>query len=148
MKSQDPPPLSGPSEFATAIVVSVTPDILPLDGASQSLVTIMARDATGKPMRNVSLHAEISVGGVRADFGSISARNLVTDCNGAPRWSTLRRQCPAGPAVDTGTIVEIGVTARLVPMFGNSVSTTARDYSSDSAGSCCPARRAAAEIHI
>jgi PKD repeat protein len=121
MKSQDPPPLSGPSEFATAIVVSVTPDVLPLDGASQSLVTIMARDATGKALRNLSLHVEISVDGLRADFGSISARNLVTDSNGRATLVYTAPAVPAGPAVDTGTVVAIEVTA-IGTNFSNSVS--------------------------
>jgi PKD repeat protein len=120
MKGQDPPPLSGPSEFATAIAVSVTPDVLPLDGASQSLVTIIARDATSKPLRNVSIHAEISVDGLRADFGSISARNLVTDSNGRATLVYTAPAVPAGPAVDTGTVVAIEITV-IGTDFGNSV---------------------------
>ncbi|MDP9324591.1 MAG: Ig-like domain-containing protein, partial [Acidobacteriota bacterium] len=69
MKSQNAPPLTGPSELGTSITVTVSPDILTQDGSSQSLVTITAHDSNGKPLKNLSLRAEIEVGGVRTDFG-------------------------------------------------------------------------------
>jgi PKD repeat protein len=124
MKSQEAPPLAGPSEFGTSISITVSPDLLTQDGASQSLVTITARDPNGAPVRNVSLRAEIAVGGVRADFGTISARNLVTDSAGR---ATLVYTAPAignGPAVDTGTVVEILVTP-VGTDYGNSATRSA-----------------------
>jgi hypothetical protein len=45
-KEQETPPLSGPSELSTAINISVSPDVLRQDGASQSLVTITASPNT------------------------------------------------------------------------------------------------------
>jgi PKD repeat protein len=110
LKSQDPPPLTGPSEFGTSIVITVSPDVLALDGASQSLVTITARDAAGNGVRNLSMRAEISVGGVRTDFGSISARNLVTDSNGRATLVYTAPAAPSGPAVDPDMTVQILVT--------------------------------------
>src|SRR3954466_8207607 len=110
LKSQDPPPLTGPSEFGTSIVITVSPDVLRLDGASQSLVTIIARDPNGNAVRNLSLTAEISVGGLRADFGSISARNLVTDSNGRATLVYTAPAAPSGPAVDPDLTVQILVT--------------------------------------
>ena len=120
MKSQDAPPLTGPSELGTSIVVTVTPDILTQDGSSQSLVTITARDSNGKPLRNLSLRSEIQVNGVRTDFGSLSARNLVTDSNGVATLVYTSPAAPAGPAVDTGTTVNIAVTP-IGSDFGNSL---------------------------
>ena len=120
MKSQDAPPLTGPSEQGTSIVVTVTPDILTQDGSSQSLVTITARDSNGKPLRNLSLRSEIHVNGVRTDFGSLSARNLVTDSNGVATLVYTSPAAPAGPAVDTGTTVNIAVTP-IGSDFGNSL---------------------------
>lgn len=120
MKSQDAPPLTGPSEQGTSIVVTVTPDILTQDGSSQSLVTITARDSNGKPLRNLSLRSEIQVNGVRTDFGSLSARNLVTDSNGVATLVYTSPAAPAGPAVDTGTTVNIAVTP-IGSDFGNSL---------------------------
>ena len=42
LKEQEAPPLSGPSEFAKSITVSVSPDILSQDGSSQSRITVSA----------------------------------------------------------------------------------------------------------
>ena len=110
MKSQDTPPLTGPSELGVSITLRTQPEILVQDGSSQSLVTITARDSNGKPKKDVSLISEIFVGGIHADFGSISARNLVTDANGEARLVYTAPALPSGPAVDAGTIVEIAVT--------------------------------------
>jgi PKD repeat protein len=125
MKSQDAPPLTGPSELGTSITVTVSPDILTQDGSSQSLVTILARDSKGNALRNLSLRAEIEVGGVRADFGSLSQRNLVTDSNGQAKLVYTSPAAPAGPAVDTGTTVNIVVTP-IGTEFGDFGNSTAR----------------------
>jgi len=109
MKNQEAPPLSGPSEYGTSIAISIAPDVLTQDGASQSLISIVARDSNGQPMRNVSLRAEIQVGGVRADFGSLSARNLLTGGDGR---ASVVYTAPAAPSVsvDGGTVVDIAIT--------------------------------------
>ena len=109
MHEQETPALSGPSEFGLALAISIAPDVLTQDGASQSLVTINARDSNGQPKRNVSLRAEIQIDGVRADFGSLSAHNLVTGSDGR---ATVVYTAPAAPsvAVDSGTIVDISIT--------------------------------------
>jgi chitodextrinase len=109
MKKQEAPELSGPSEFGTSVALTVTPDILTQDGASQSLVSIMARDSNGQALRNLSLRAEIEVGGLRADYGSLSARNLVTGNDGR---ASLVYTAPPAPAVavDGGMVVTIAVT--------------------------------------
>ena len=109
MESQEAPPLTGPSEFGTSITITVSPDVLSQDGASQSVVTVTARDSNGQPLRNLALRSEINVDGVFADFGSLSARNIVTGNDGR---ATLVYTAPAAPpvAVDTNTTVSIVVT--------------------------------------
>jgi PKD repeat protein len=109
MKSQEAPPLSGPSEYATSIAIATAPDLLTQDGASQSVITVTARDSNSAPIRNLSLRAQIEVGGVNADFGSLSARNLVTGSDGK---ATVVYTAPPAPAVavDNGTVVEIVIT--------------------------------------
>lgn len=108
VKKQETPPLTGPSELGTSITITVSPDVLRQDGASQSLVTITARDNNGQPLRNLSLRAEITVNGFVSDFGSLSARNLVTDSSG--RASAIYT-APPSPAIsiDAGTQVQIQV---------------------------------------
>lgn len=101
--------MTGPSELSTAITIAVTPDVLSQDGASQSLVTITARGATGQPLSNLPLRAEIGVNGVLTDFGRLSAKNLVTDSSGR---ASVVYTAPAAPAVavDDGILVQIFVT--------------------------------------
>ena len=108
VKEQETPPLSEPSELGTSITITVSPDVLSQDGASQSLVTITARDNNGQLLRNLPLRAEITVNGFVTDFGTLSARNLVTDANGR---ATAIYTAPPSPAVsiDTGTQVQIQV---------------------------------------
>jgi PKD repeat protein len=107
-KQDGQPALTGPSELGTSIVLSVTPDVIQQDGASQSLVTITARDNNGQPLRNLSLRAEIAVQGVTVDFGTLSARTLVTDANGRATLTFTAPAAPAGPA--PATDVQIVVT--------------------------------------
>lgn len=108
MKDQDPPPIGGPAELGTSVTLAVSPDVLRQDGASQSVVTVTARDHAGQPVRNMSLRAEIEVNGVSADFGSLSARNVVTGSDGrATLVYTAPSSVPNSP--DTGTMVNIVV---------------------------------------
>jgi PKD repeat protein len=118
MKEQEPPPLTGPSEFATSLTVTVSPDVIFQDGASQSVVTVNARGANGSPLANISLRAEIVVDGVATDFGSLSARNIVTDSNGRATLVYTAPASPAGPIVDEFRLVNIFVTP-LGNDFGN-----------------------------
>ena len=82
-----PPPLGGPSEMALSLAITANPDVLSLDGASQSQVRIVARDENGQPKANVLLRAEIVVNGVSVDFGSLSARTRSTDNNGVATFT-------------------------------------------------------------
>src|SRR5215218_7962460 len=93
MKENEAPGLTGPSEFGKSITLTITPDIITQDGASQSVVTITARGPNGQPLANVALRAEILVNGTATDFGSLSARNLVTSADGK---ATLIYTAPAG----------------------------------------------------
>lgn len=117
VKKQETPPLTGPSELSTSISISLSSDVLFQDGASQSLVTITARDHNGQPIRNLPLRVEIAVDGFITDFGTLSARSVVTDANGR---ATVTYTAPPAPGVsiDTGTIVQIRVTP-LGNDFGN-----------------------------
>lgn len=106
LKETEAPPLSGPSEFAQSITVSVSPDILTQDGSSQSLITVSAKGINGEPLRNISLRNEITVGGMAVDFGTLSARNAVTGTDGRATFVYTAPPSPA-VAVDTFTVVDI-----------------------------------------
>jgi PKD repeat protein len=74
--------MTGPSEMSLSLALSANPDVLSLDGASQTQITIEARDHNGQPAANVPLRIEIMADGQRVDYGTISARTLVTGSNG------------------------------------------------------------------
>ena len=109
LKKQEEPDFTGPSEFGTSIVVSISPDVLVQDGASQSVVTVTARGPNGQPLPNVSLRAEIRVNGSPMDFGSLSARSVVTGPDGRATFVYTAPSSP-GISVDPFTVVEIVVT--------------------------------------
>lgn len=114
MKEQDAPPLTGPSEFGTSVTIQVTPDVLQQDGASQSVVSVVVRNAQGQPMSGVPLRAEIRVNGVPVDFGALSARNIVTGSDGR---ATFVYTAPAVPG-SSESLVEVSVTP-IGTNFGN-----------------------------
>jgi PKD repeat protein len=109
MKEQDAPPLTGPSELSQSIVIAASPDVLPQDGASQSFITVTARDANAQPIRNLTLRTETRVAGTPVDFGVLSARSVVTGSDGR---ATLVYTAPPSPAVsaDAFLVVDIVVT--------------------------------------
>jgi PKD repeat protein len=122
MHKQEAPPLAGPSTLGTSITVSASPDVLAQDGASQALVTIVAADSNGQPLRNLTLRAEIGVSGVIADFGTLSAHTVVTDGSGRASLIFTAPPPPAGPAPTTN--VDILITP-IGTDFGNEVSRQA-----------------------
>lgn len=121
MKTQEAPPLTGPSEFGTSVGVQVTPDVLQLDGASQSVVVVQVQDSASQPLRNVPLRADIVVGGQVVDFGSLSSKSLVTNGDGR---ATIVYTAPAS-ASESEAIVDIAVT----PVGSNYQNATARSAS-------------------
>jgi PKD repeat protein len=110
MKSNEAPSFSGPSEFGQSITVSATPDAIVQDGASQSVVTVTAQGPNAEPIPNLSLRADIRVGGLLTDFGTISARNLVTNAQGRATLVYTAPSLPVGAAVDKDAQVQIGIT--------------------------------------
>ena len=118
---QDTPSLTGPSELGKSIALTVDPDVLAQDGASQSLVSISARDANGQPLRSLSLRADVAVNGsVTTTLGSLSARSLVTDNGGNARVVYTAPTLPAGIPIAAGTIQILVTPAE--GDFGNSTS--------------------------
>jgi PKD repeat protein len=117
MQKQEAPPLTGPSGFGTTVDVAVTPDVLQGDGASQATVMLSTFDSNGQPLGNVSLLTEIRVNGSVVDFGSLSARSIVTRPDGR---ASLMYTAPR--IQDQDVIVEIAVT----PITNNAANHIAR----------------------
>jgi PKD repeat protein len=121
MKKQEAPPLTGPSEFGTSIGVTITPDVITQDGASQSVITVTARDTAGQPVRNVAIRLETLVDGALVDFGSLSARTVVTGNDGR---ATATYTAPASSSNGTDRLVTIAATP-IGSDFGNATPRTA-----------------------
>ena len=49
---------------------------------SQSMVTVLARDANGQPLRGRTLRLAMFVGGVNVDYGTLSTKTISTDNGG------------------------------------------------------------------
>jgi PKD repeat protein len=103
------PPLMGPSEMALRINLQAIPDTIFQDGASQVVLNIEATGADGRPVRGLGLRVDITAGGVIMDFGTLSAKTVVTDDAGRARVTYTAPPRPAEP-VDTGNVVTILVT--------------------------------------
>ena len=105
---QETPPLTGPSGLGNNLIITVSPDTVSQDGASQSLVQIVATDGNGQPKRNVSMRLELAVDGFRTDYGQLSARSVVTDANG--RATAVYTAPPPVIGITQDIVVQVLVT--------------------------------------
>jgi hypothetical protein len=120
LKDQEPPPLTGPSQFATAIQMTATPDVVTQDGASQSVVQLVVTGTDGQPIGNLSLRMEIAVNGLVTEFGRLSQQTLVTDSAG--RATVVYTAPPAPPDFnDPDPVVQI-VATPIGQDYGNAFS--------------------------
>jgi hypothetical protein len=60
MQNQSAPDVVGPSGFGLSLMMTATPTVLPRDGSTQATITVVARDASGKPQPNVSFIMSVS----------------------------------------------------------------------------------------
>jgi hypothetical protein len=60
LDSQKRPDFTGPSGLGLSLNVSATPDILPQDGVSQSVIRVEARDGANQPVVGLPLKTEVS----------------------------------------------------------------------------------------
>ncbi len=104
------PSLTGPSEFALSVGISATPDSLVRDGGSQSSIAVVIRDADARPVANQVVRVDMSVSGSVQDFGTLSARTLVTGADGIARVVYTAPSAPSPGVTATPVIVSIVAT--------------------------------------
>ncbi len=80
-KSQEAPPLIGPSGLGLSITMTASPAALPRDGSSQSTVTVIARDESGNALSGVRLLANVSPGATQ-----LAQSEAVTGTDGTARF--------------------------------------------------------------
>lgn len=91
----DIPDLTGPSVFARSFSITANPDSITHDGASQSTITVTARDANGAAVAGQPIRLDIFVDGAEASYGTLSARTIVTASDG--RATAFYTAPPAPP---------------------------------------------------
>jgi PKD repeat protein len=120
VKSTEPPPLTGPSGLALTLRVNALPDAINQDGGSQSSVKVTAIGPDGKGIAALSLRLDMAIGGVVQDYGTLSARSVVTNSEGI---ATAVYTAPPGPVN--------GVFGTCSGVPGNCVSIVATATSTD-----------------
>ena len=104
----NPPPVSGPSELGLAIALEAVPDILVQDGVSQALISVSARDPSGRAVSGLALWVDILVGGEPQEVGRLSERQVETSADGRVAFAYTAPEAPQGTTVST--LVTLAVT--------------------------------------
>jgi PKD repeat protein len=121
LDKQSAPPLAGPSEFATSVTLTASPDIVARDGASQSIITATARDAANNPIAGLPL----TLGLVPGNGGALSAAQVVTDASGRATFAYV------APSANT-PVTQVTITA--TPASSNFSNAIARNVEIGLAG--------------
>jgi PKD repeat protein len=82
VKDTHEPPLAGPSGLSLTLQVNAVPDSINQDGGSQSSVRVTAIGADGRAITALPLRLDMLVNGVAQDYGTLSARTIVTNNDG------------------------------------------------------------------
>jgi PKD repeat protein len=93
-KKTEAPPPTGPSELGLSVIVTASPDILDLDGLSQSQVTITTRGPDGSPVRDVPFNLDMIFNNQVQDVGRLSNKQPVTGSDGR---AVVTYTAPAAP---------------------------------------------------
>jgi PKD repeat protein len=113
--STETPAVSGPSTIALSLNLNAIPDSISQDGGSQSSIKITAIGPSGKGQAAVPLRIDTRLNGVPQDYGTLSARTIVTNGDGVATVVYTAPPSPAGGVFGTcgslvGTCVEIIAT--------------------------------------
>lgn len=108
VKETPAPAMTGPSELALRVAMQIAPDSILQDGASQAVLTIDAGGPDGRPVRNLALRVSTIFQGVVQDFGTLSAKTVVTGDDGKARVVYTAPPRPAEPS-EQGNIVTFSV---------------------------------------
>lgn len=82
VSSTEIPPLAGPSEFGNSVGMTASPNTITQDGVSQSIITLTARDSSGKGLQGEAFRIDPMVDGVVTTYGTLSTRTVVTGSDG------------------------------------------------------------------
>lgn len=119
VKDVDAPAFSGPSSLARSILMTVDRDTLVQNGEDEATITLRAQVPPGES-ENIRLRAQVFVGGVAQDFGTLSNKTPITP-------TTIRYRAPASSLLPAGQVPQT-VTIAVTPFdqgdFRSEVSRT------------------------
>src|SRR6266536_4753411 len=115
------PALTGPSGLAMSLTLTATPDSISQNGGDQSFIRIIAVGPNGQPIAGLPLRLQTEQNGVLADFGTLSARNVVTASDGT---ASVVFTAPVAPPAGS-TIGTCQPTPAAVTLAGNCVTIVA-----------------------
>ncbi len=113
LDKQAMPSISGPSEFAVAVTMTATPDRLPRDGQSQSVVLVEVRGPDGRGMAGKRLTLNVT-------GGTLSQSEVVT---GADGHATFTVQAPTQSEVIPKNVITVLATP-VTTDFNNATTQT------------------------
>jgi PKD repeat protein len=85
LEKQTAPSLIGPADGGQSIQMTAVPDQLPRDGSSQSVVTVIARDPSNRPI--VGQRLILSLGSTSAAGATLSQTEVTTNSQGTATFS-------------------------------------------------------------
>lgn len=85
LEKQTQPSLIGPADSGQSIQMTAVPDQLPRDGSSQSVVTVIARDPSNRPI--VGQRLTLSLGGATPSGAVLSQTEVTTNSQGTATFS-------------------------------------------------------------
>lgn len=138
--STDVPALAGPSGFAQSVRLTAVPDSISQNGSDTSVITITALGPQGQPLPNLPLRLQTVSNNVIADFGTLSAKNVVTNSNGT---ATVTFTSPAAPAPGS-TVGACQPSVISATVIGNCVQIMATPTNNDAS----QAQSASVEIRL
>lgn len=106
VKQVEPPSVAGPSTLARAITMVANKDTLFQNGVDFAEILVTSSGPTGQ-QQNIPLRAEILIGGVAQDFGTLNTKTLTTP-------TTLRYTAPNASPLAAGQVAQV-VTIAVTP---------------------------------
>jgi PKD repeat protein len=106
-KKADAPPISGPSELGLSLELRVSPDVVVMDGVSQSTLSITSRDSNGEIQPNTAVRVELLAGGQLVDqiYGRLNTKNVTTGGDGRATVTYTAPNSPPTQNSDNGNQV-------------------------------------------
>jgi PKD repeat protein len=118
LDKQTQPSLIGPADGGLSITMTAAPDQLPRDGSSQSVVTLIARDSTSRPI--VGQRLLLSLSSVSPAGAGLSSSEVTTNSQGTATFAVI-----APTQASLGNAIQIVAT----PVGTNADNTSPRSIS-------------------